>query len=213
MTATLEREIKLRFDSVDAARTAVVATGAVPIRGRRLQEDCLLDTADEALHHQRCVLRVRMESGKSLITFKGPVQPPERRSQALVLTAGRGRRLRPLTYARAKPAIPVAGEPMIRRIIAWLATHGVRDLVLNLHHLPETLTAVVGDGADLGARVRYSWEPMILGSGGGPRLAQAIVGARTFWIINGDTLTDVNMAALAAQHASSPLARVTLALV
>jgi adenylate cyclase, class 2 len=79
MTATLEREIKLRFDSVDAARTAVVATGAVPIRGRRLQEDCLLDTADESLHHRRCVLRVRMESGKSLVTFKGPVQPSEMR--------------------------------------------------------------------------------------------------------------------------------------
>ena len=79
MTATLEREIKLRFDNADAARKAVAATGAVPIRGRRLQEDCLLDTADEALHHRRCVLRVRMESGKSLVTFKGPVQPSEMR--------------------------------------------------------------------------------------------------------------------------------------
>ena len=131
---------------------------------------------------------------------------------ALVLTAGLGTRLRPLTDVRAKAAIPVAGQPMIHRIIRALVAQGVDDLVLNLHHLPATLTAVVGDGSDLGARVRYSWEPMILGSGGGPRLAQAIVGARTFWIINGDTLTDVNMAALAAQHASS-LARVTLALV
>jgi len=77
MTATLEREIKLRFDSADAARSAVLATGAVSIRGRRLQEDCLLDTADETLHHRRCVLRVRMESGKSLVTFKGPVQPSD----------------------------------------------------------------------------------------------------------------------------------------
>ena len=131
--------------------------------------------------------------------------------EALVLTAGLGTRLRPLTDVRAKAAIPVAGQPMIHRIIRALVAQGVDDLVLNLHHLPATLTAVVGDGSDLGARVRYSWEPMILGSGGGPRLAQAIVGARTFWIINGDTLTDVNMAALAAQHASS-LARVTLAL-
>jgi adenylate cyclase class 2 len=79
MTATLEREIKLRFDSAEAARTAVLATGAVSIRGRRLQEDCLLDTADETLHHRRCVLRVRMESGKSLVTFKGPVQPSDMR--------------------------------------------------------------------------------------------------------------------------------------
>jgi mannose-1-phosphate guanylyltransferase len=78
--------------------------------------------------------------------------------RALVLTAGLGTRLRPLTDVRAKPAIPVAGEPMIRRIIRWLVARGVADLVLNLHHLPETLTAVVGGGGDLGARVRYSWE-------------------------------------------------------
>jgi adenylate cyclase class 2 len=75
MTATLEREIKLRFGSAEDARTAVLATGATPIRARRLQEDCLLDTTDETLHHCRSVLRVRMESGKSLLTFKGPVQP------------------------------------------------------------------------------------------------------------------------------------------
>jgi mannose-1-phosphate guanylyltransferase len=131
---------------------------------------------------------------------------------ALLLTAGLGTRLRPLTDVRAKPAIPVAGEPMIRRIIRTLVAQGVDDLVLNLHHLPATLTAVVGDGGDLGARVRYSWEPAILGSAGGPRLARPIVGAGTFWIVNGDTLTDVALAALADRHASSG-ARVTLALV
>lgn len=75
MTMTLEREIKLSFASADDARAAILAVGATPLRGRRLQEDCLLDTADEALRRRRCVLRVRMESGKSLLTFKGPVQP------------------------------------------------------------------------------------------------------------------------------------------
>jgi mannose-1-phosphate guanylyltransferase len=131
---------------------------------------------------------------------------------ALVLTAGLGTRLRPLTDVRAKPAIPVAGEPMIRRIIRTLVAQGVDDLVLNLHHLPATLTAVVGDGRDLGAVVRYSWEPQILGSAGGPRLARPIVGAAAFWIVNGDTLTDVPLAPLADAHAASG-ARVTLALV
>jgi NDP-sugar pyrophosphorylase family protein len=131
---------------------------------------------------------------------------------ALVLTAGLGTRLRPLTDVRAKPAIPVAGEPMIRRIIRTLVAQGVDDLVLNLHHLPATLTAVVGDGHDLGARVRYSWEPIILGSGGGPRLARPLVGGETFWIVNGDTLTDVSLGPLADAHAESG-ARVTLALV
>src|SRR5436190_23422662 len=75
MAATLEREIKLRFDSAESARAAVLAAGAEPSRSRRLQEDCLLDTSDEMLHRRRCVLRVRMESGKNLLTFKGPVQP------------------------------------------------------------------------------------------------------------------------------------------
>jgi adenylate cyclase class 2 len=75
MLATLEREIKLRFDDADTARAAILNTGATPIRCRRLQEDCLLDTATEDLRRQRCVLRVRVESGRSLLTFKGPVQP------------------------------------------------------------------------------------------------------------------------------------------
>src|SRR5947208_11270909 len=123
---------------------------------------------------------------------------------ALVLTAGLGTRLRPLTDVRAKPAIPVAGEPMIRRIIRWLVSQGVDDLVLNLHHRPETLTSVVGDGRDLGARVRYSWEqPRILGSAGGPRLARPIVGAERFLIVNGDTLTDVDVARIADAHEAS----------
>ena len=71
----LEREIKLRFGSPEGARAAVLAAGATPLRGRRLQEDCLLDTTDELLRQRRSVLRVRMEASKSLLTFKGPVQP------------------------------------------------------------------------------------------------------------------------------------------
>ena len=109
--------------------------------------------------------------------------------------------------------MPVAGEPMIRRIISWLVSQGVDDLVLNLHHRPETLTAVLGDGRDLGARVRYSWEqPRILGSAGGPRQGLPIVGADPFFIINGDTLTDLNLLSLAEAHAASG-GLVTLALV
>jgi adenylate cyclase class 2 len=71
----LEREIKLRFPSAAEARDRILSIGATPLRGRRLQEDCLLDTADDRLYRRRCVLRVRSENGKSLLTFKGPVQP------------------------------------------------------------------------------------------------------------------------------------------
>jgi adenylate cyclase, class 2 len=71
----LEREIKLRFESADDARIRVLALGATPLHARRLQEDCLLDAEDERLRLQRSILRVRCESGRSLLTFKGPVQP------------------------------------------------------------------------------------------------------------------------------------------
>jgi adenylate cyclase class 2 len=71
----LEREIKLRFDSADEARTKILALGAIPLHGRRLQEDALLDTDDEMLRRQRATLRVRSEGGKSLLTFKGPGIP------------------------------------------------------------------------------------------------------------------------------------------
>jgi adenylate cyclase class 2 len=74
MAAILEREVKLAFRDAEEARSAILAAGAEPLRGRRLQEDCLLDTADDSLFGRRCVLRVRMECGKSLLTFKGPVQ-------------------------------------------------------------------------------------------------------------------------------------------
>jgi adenylate cyclase class 2 len=78
MTMTmLEREIKLQFASADEARAAVLAVGCTPLLGRRLQEDALLDTDDELLRRRRCVLRVRVENGKSRVTFKGPVQPSE----------------------------------------------------------------------------------------------------------------------------------------
>jgi adenylate cyclase class 2 len=71
---TLEREVKLSFESADAARAAVLDAGASPLNCRRLQEDALLDTADSALRDRACALRIRMECGKSRITFKGPVQ-------------------------------------------------------------------------------------------------------------------------------------------
>lgn len=74
MSRTLEREIKLLFSEPAEARAAVLAAGATPLHGRRLQEDCLLDTTDDMLRRLRCVLRIRMESGKSFLTFKGPVQ-------------------------------------------------------------------------------------------------------------------------------------------
>jgi NDP-sugar pyrophosphorylase family protein len=132
--------------------------------------------------------------------------------RALVLTAGLGTRLQPLTIARAKAAAPVDGESLARRTIRWLVGHGVGDLVLNLHHKPESITASVGDGSDLGARVRYSWESPVLGSAGGPRHALPLLNTRTFFLVNGDTLTNADLPAMLDQHRRTG-ALVTMALI
>jgi len=103
---------------------------------------------------------------------------------------------------RAKAALPVAGEPIIRRQIRWLAAAGVRRVVVNLHHLPASITGLVGHGRDLDVEVRYSWEPVVLGSGSGPRRAFDLLDRDRAFIVNGDTLTDLDLAALAAAHAA-----------
>jgi len=127
-----------------------------------------------------------------------------------VLTAGLGPRPRALTLRRAKPALPVAGTPIVERIAVWLRDRGVRRLLLNLHYRPETVTAVMGDGARLGVEVRYSWERPLLGSGGGPRRAFSLVADERLWLVNGDTLADIDLDGLAREHAASG-ALVTLA--
>jgi len=135
---------------------------------------------------------------------------------ALVLTAGLATRLRPLSLVRAKAALPVAGEPLVGRILRWLHDAGIDDVVLNLHHLPYTLTGLLGDGTQLGMRVRYSWETPVLGSAGGPKRALPLLfadplGPCTFVIVNGDTLTTARLEpALEAHRASGALVTMML---
>jgi len=138
-----------------------------------------------------------------------------RAPRALLLTAGLGTRLRPLTDVRAKAAVPINGEALVRRVIRVLRAAGIGDLVLNLHHRPATIAALVGDGSDLGVRVRYSWEQPVLGSAGGPRRALPLLADSDdddFLIVNGDTLTDVDVWSLLARHRESG-ALVTMALI
>lgn len=131
---------------------------------------------------------------------------------AIVLTAGFGTRLDPLTRLVAKPAVPLGDRALIERVLAWLRGEGVRDAVLNLHHLPATITGIVGDGTHLGLSVRYSWESPILGSAGGPRRALPLLDADTFAIVNGDTLCEIALAPMIEAHRRSGAA-VTLAVV
>jgi len=131
---------------------------------------------------------------------------------ALVLTAGLGTRLQPLSSVRAKPALPVAGTPLITRILRWLQQSGIERVVLNLHHRADSITSIVGDGSRLGLDVCYSWETDILGSAGGPARAIPLLQNDRFLIVNGDTLADVDLTAMAAQHVDTN-AQVTMALV
>jgi mannose-1-phosphate guanylyltransferase len=131
---------------------------------------------------------------------------------ALVLSAGLGTRLRPLSWLRAKPALPVAGASLIAHILRGLASHGVREAIINLHHRSDTIADAVGDGAAFGIRVRYSWEQPLLGSGGGPARAFSLVEGDELLIVNGDTLTDIDLRALYTAHAAAD-ALVTMAVI
>lgn len=131
---------------------------------------------------------------------------------ALILTAGLATRLQPLSSVRAKAALPVAGTPLVTRLLRWLHDAGIRRVVLNLHHRADSITRIAGDGSREGLEVRYSWETEILGSAGGPARAIPLLESDRFLIVNGDTLADVDLQALTAQHVDTN-ASVTMAVV
>jgi len=115
--------------------------------------------------------------------------------KALILAAGEGTRLRPLTLTRPKPMLPVNGEPLLAITIARLRNQGVGDIAINLHHHPETIMDYFGDGSRFGVRITYSHEPDLLGTAGAARkLADYL--DETFIIVYGDVLTNLSYRAL-----------------
>jgi NDP-sugar pyrophosphorylase family protein len=131
--------------------------------------------------------------------------------KAMVLAAGLGERMRPLTLLRAKPVLPVLNRPLLHWTLERLRRAGVSEVVVNLHHLPDTVTAAVGDGRRFGLRVRYSREAEILGTGGGPRAVRGFFGREPFLLVNGDALFSFDLRGLVRRHRASR-ARATLAL-
>src|SRR5215212_10585561 len=89
--------------------------------------------------------------------------------KAVILAAGVGSRLRPLTDACPKPMLPIAGRPLLARTLDWLRASGVAEAALNLHHLPDVVREGLGDGSPWGIRLRYSYEPELLGTAGAVR--------------------------------------------
>lgn len=110
--------------------------------------------------------------------------------RAMILAAGRGERLRPLTERIPKPLLPVGGEPLIVHQLRWLHRAGIRDVVINVHHLGEAIERALGTGSDLGVRIHYSRESELLDTGGGIKRALPRLGPGPFVVLNGDIWTN-----------------------
>ena len=116
--------------------------------------------------------------------------------KAMILAAGRGERMRPLTDMTPKPLLTVAGEALIVRIIRSLARSGVADVVVNISHLGEQIEQALGSGSAFGVRIRYSREPVALETAGGIALALPLLGEEPFVVVNADICTDFDFARL-----------------
>lgn len=113
--------------------------------------------------------------------------------RAMILAAGYGTRLWPLTIDRTKPAIPFMGRPLIGYVAEYLAGYGFDDIVVNLHHQPESVRAALGDGSSFGVRFHYVEEPVILGTSGAIGNARHLLDGDAFVVINGKLATDIDL--------------------
>ena len=120
--------------------------------------------------------------------------------RALLLCAGLGERLRPLTAELAKPTLPVLNEPLAGYALRRLAEAGIREVAVNLHHLGATVRAALGDGERYGVSIRYVEEPEILGTGGAVRNLRDWLGEETCLVANGDTVADLDLTAALKDH-------------
>lgn len=132
-------------------------------------------------------------------------------ARAIILAAGRGSRLRPLTDHTPKPLVRAAGRPLIGWGLALLRAHGIQDVVINVHHLREQIVNELGDGSTFGMRIRYSVEEELLDTGGGIRQAAELFGVGPdaedgppLLVLNADVVTDIALDQLLAAHRNNP---------
>lgn len=118
----------------------------------------------------------------------------------MILSAGLGTRMRPLTLSTPKPLVEVGGRPLIDFALATLAAAGIRHVVINLHHLGDQIRRYLGDGSDRGLHIDYSVEEILQGSGGGIRDARRLLGSGTFVTLNADTLIGIDLRPFLRQH-------------
>jgi mannose-1-phosphate guanylyltransferase len=122
--------------------------------------------------------------------------------KAMLLAAGFGSRLRPLTDHLPKCMVPVAGKPVLQWNIEWLRSQGVVDLVVNLHLYPESITDYFGDGSAFGVHLEYSYEPQLLGTAGALWGARRFLGGERFWVVYADNLLNCSLQRLESLHLS-----------
>ena len=119
--------------------------------------------------------------------------------KALILAAGEGTRLRPLTLERPKPMLPVGGKPLLEHLVAWLRRHGVAEMAINLHHRPEAISDYFGDGHRFGVSITYSYEDQLLGTAGAAKRLQPLFDG-TFVVVYGDVFTNLDLSRLIGFH-------------
>lgn len=123
--------------------------------------------------------------------------------RAMILAAGLGRRLRPLTDHTPKPLVTVGGRPLIEWLLRFLRAGGIDEVVINLHHLGERIEETLGDGRRFGVVIRYSHEREIRDTGGGIRHAESLLAGAPFVVVNGDSLLEVPLRDVIAAHVRS----------
>src|SRR5918911_1836118 len=120
--------------------------------------------------------------------------------RAMILAAGYGTRLWPLTVDRTKPAIPLRGRPLVGYVAEYLSHYGCREVVVNLHHHPESVRKALGDGSRFGVHLKYVEEETILGTSGALDNARHLLEDGTFFVVNGKIITDINLSAALETH-------------
>ena len=120
--------------------------------------------------------------------------------RAIVLSAGYGTRLWPLTEDRTKPAIPILGKPLVGYVAEYLSGYGLNEIVVNLHHRPESVRRALGDGSRFGVKLHYVEEPVILGTSGALDNTREFFDRETFVVVNGKIITDIDLSAAFNTH-------------
>lgn len=123
--------------------------------------------------------------------------------KAIVLAAGSGTRLGPLTAGRPKPLLPIQGKPILEHTLALLRRHGVTEVLINLYHCPAAIPAHCGDGRAWGLRITYAVEPELRGTAGAVKHFEAAVGAEEFLVMYGDNYYDLDLTPLLRFHTTT----------